>query len=133
MRSVHPSQADRHAHLRTIRPVMAVRLAEAEDHPALTVVLARAFDDDPILRWVFPTARLRERYGGEFFRWSLWRMADHGVAWTTDDHAGAAIWAPPERLAGHAAPARQPGARRGPRHRLVRARDHLGLQQGRAA
>jgi GNAT superfamily N-acetyltransferase len=76
---------------------MAVRLAEAEDHPALTAVLARAFDDDPILRWVFPTARLRERYGGEFFRWSLWRTADHGVTWTTNDRVGAAVWALPDR------------------------------------
>jgi ribosomal protein S18 acetylase RimI-like enzyme len=76
---------------------MGVRLADAEDHAALTRVLARAFDDDPVQRWVFPGARTRARYGGEFFRWSLWRCADQRVTWTTDDLAGAALWALPER------------------------------------
>jgi ribosomal protein S18 acetylase RimI-like enzyme len=74
-----------------------VRLAEVEDHRALTRVLARAFDDDPIQRWVFPGARTRARYGGEFFRWSLWRCASHRVSWTTDDLAGAALWMLPDR------------------------------------
>ncbi len=76
---------------------MAVRLADVHDHPALTTVLARAFDDDPILRWVFPRARVRVRYGGAFFRWSLWRCSDQHVTWTTDDRAGAALWTLPCR------------------------------------
>jgi GNAT superfamily N-acetyltransferase len=76
---------------------MEVRVAALEDHPALTEVLARAFDDDPILRWVFPRARARARYGPEFFRWSLWRCADQRVTWTTAGRAGAAIWALPDR------------------------------------
>lgn len=76
---------------------MGVRLAEVEDHAELTRVLARAFEDDPIQRWVFPGARMRERYGGEFFRWSLWRCADQQVTWTTDDLAGAAVWTLPDR------------------------------------
>ena len=76
---------------------MRVRSAEPDDHMALTEVLARAFDDDPVMRWVFPRERTRGRYGGAFFRWSLWRCADHGVTWTTDDLTGAAIWALPDR------------------------------------
>ena len=76
---------------------MGVRLADVKDHPALTGVLARAFDDDPIQRWAFPGARLRTRYGGEFFRWSLWRCANQRVSWTTDDLAGAALWMLPDR------------------------------------
>jgi ribosomal protein S18 acetylase RimI-like enzyme len=70
-----------------------VRRAQVEDHPTLTAMLARAFDDDPILRWVFPAGRTRDRYGDKFFRWSLWRCADQGVTWTTGDLSGAAIWA----------------------------------------
>jgi ribosomal protein S18 acetylase RimI-like enzyme len=76
---------------------MGVRVAEVEDHAALTRVLARAFDDDPILRWVFPGAATRGRYGGEFFRWSLWRCAAQRVTWTTDDVTGAALWTLPDR------------------------------------
>jgi ribosomal protein S18 acetylase RimI-like enzyme len=76
---------------------MHVRGAQLDDHAALTEVLARAFDDDPVLRWVFPGTRNRDRYGGQFFRWSLWRCADQNVTWTTDGLAGAAIWALPDR------------------------------------
>ena len=60
-------------------------------------MLARAFDDDPITRWVFPRRRARERYGHAFFRWSLWLYAEQQVSWTTSDLAGAAIWALPDR------------------------------------
>jgi ribosomal protein S18 acetylase RimI-like enzyme len=76
---------------------MAVRSAEAQDHDALIPVLARAFDDDPIMRWAFPGARARDRYGGEFFRWSLWRYAGQQATWTTDDCTGAALWALPDQ------------------------------------
>jgi ribosomal protein S18 acetylase RimI-like enzyme len=75
---------------------MGVRVADVEDHAVLTAILARAFDDDPIQRWVFPSARARNHYGGEFFRWSLWRCAHQHVSWTTDDLAGAALWMLPD-------------------------------------
>jgi hypothetical protein len=81
----------------TMTLAMGVRLSEAGDHKTLTQVLARAFDDDPIQRWVFPGARVRARYGGAFFRWSLWRCSDQQVTWTTDDLAGAAVWNLPDR------------------------------------
>jgi ribosomal protein S18 acetylase RimI-like enzyme len=74
-----------------------VRRAEIEDHRALTAMLGRAFDDDPVTRWVFPGQRARARYGAAFFRWSLWRLEDQQMMWTTDDLAGAAIWALPDR------------------------------------
>jgi GNAT superfamily N-acetyltransferase len=76
---------------------MQVRVANVEDHAALTGVLARAFDDDPIMRWVFPSPRHRARYGGEFFRWWLWRTARDPVTWTMHGLTGAAIWALPDR------------------------------------
>ncbi|HSO98313.1 MAG TPA: hypothetical protein VLP43_05125 [Solirubrobacteraceae bacterium] len=40
---------------------MEVRLVEAADHKTLTQVLARAFDEDPIQRWVFPSTGVRDR------------------------------------------------------------------------
>ena len=76
---------------------MRVRLCEARDHAALTNILALAFEDDPIQRWVFPSTRVRARYGAAFFRWSLWRCGDQQVSWTTDDLAGAALWMLPDR------------------------------------
>jgi GNAT superfamily N-acetyltransferase len=90
--------AGRKTRIRSARE-MNVRRAGPGDHPALTDVLARAFDDDPILRWVFPRAQTRDRYGGAFFRWSLWRCADQGVTWTTAEVTGVAIWALPGRWA----------------------------------
>lgn len=45
----------------TIRRGMEVRLVEAADHKTLTQVLARAFDEDPIQRWVFPSTGVRDR------------------------------------------------------------------------
>lgn len=76
---------------------MEIRRARDDDHLELTAALARAFDDDPVMRWVFPGRRSRDRYGAAFFRWSLWRYADQQVTWTTDDRVGAAIWALPGR------------------------------------
>jgi len=76
---------------------VSVRPADLGGHLRLSAMLARAFDEDPILRWAFPGQRSRDRYGDMFFRWSLWRCADQGVTWTTDDLAGAAIWALPDR------------------------------------
>jgi hypothetical protein len=74
-----------------------VRPAEHEDRGVLTAMLARAFDDDPVMRWVFPGRRARERYSGAFFRWSLWKYQAQNVTWTTDELAGAAVWALPDR------------------------------------
>ena len=75
---------------------MRVRPVDVDDHRTLTQVLARAFDEDPIQRWVFPAASTRARHGGGFFRWSLWRCAEQNVSWTTDDLAGAALWMLPD-------------------------------------
>ncbi len=76
---------------------MAVKPIAPDDYDVLSRVLARAFDDDPIQRWVFPATRTRDRYGDGFFRWSLWRCAEQAVSWTTDDRAGAALWMLPDR------------------------------------
>ena len=76
---------------------MEIRRADRTEHARLGTVLARAFDDDPVMRWTFPGQRARDRYGDVFFRWSLWRFAEQQATWTTADLAGAAIWALPGR------------------------------------
>jgi ribosomal protein S18 acetylase RimI-like enzyme len=73
-----------------------VRLATADDVPALGDVLARAFDADPIFCAILPDAGHRARALPVLFREWLRRLhLQHQATWTTDDLAGAALWSPP--------------------------------------
>ena len=80
---------------------MAVRLATDEDRDALAAVLARAFADDPVVRWVYgppaPDHRRprQERREQRFFNWVLRRLTPQDVTWTTSGREGAALWALP--------------------------------------
>ena len=73
-----------------------VRRATADDVPALADALARAFHDDPVFRWMFPTEAGRRRWGRRFFeirtRQFLPQEEVHAVP-----GVGAAVWAQPER------------------------------------
>jgi ribosomal protein S18 acetylase RimI-like enzyme len=75
----------------------AVRKAGASDKKALAAMLARAFDDDPVMSWFF---REDERRGGRnrrFFDMRLRQLLPHDETYTVDGAAGAAIWALPDR------------------------------------
>jgi ribosomal protein S18 acetylase RimI-like enzyme len=74
---------------------MTLRPARDEDVEPLAGVLARAFDDDPVTRWVYASDRRRAYWATRFFGWQLRRLLAQDVTWTTDDRAGAAIWALP--------------------------------------
>src|SRR5919107_898411 len=76
---------------------MTVRPARREDVDALTGVLTRAFHDDPVTRWVYASDARRPHWSQRFFRWELERLLPQDVAWTTDDRAGAALWALPDQ------------------------------------
>ena len=76
---------------------MNVRRASAEDLPALTRALARAFLDDPVARWSCPPERLRAPVLERFHGTRLRQLHGHEEVWTTDDLACAALWAPPQR------------------------------------
>lgn len=71
-------------------------MATVDDVAPMVEALARAFDDDPVACFMFRGERRRRRGLRRFFSIQLRRvyMAD-GDVWTTDDHAGAALWAPP--------------------------------------
>jgi GNAT superfamily N-acetyltransferase len=77
---------------------MAVRPAHDGDVDRLAVALARAFQDDPVTRWVYASDRRRPFWAQRFFAWQLRRLLPQDVTWTTDDGAGgAALWALPGR------------------------------------
>lgn len=73
------------------------RAATAADVAPLTDVLARAFLDDPVVRWfVRQDARRLERTR-RLFDWYLRDIVPHGTSTTSDGHEGAALWCPPDR------------------------------------
>jgi GNAT superfamily N-acetyltransferase len=76
---------------------MAVRPVRHDDVEPLAAMLARAFHDDPVTAWVYARERRRAHWALRFFGWQLRRLRDQDVAWTTEDRAGAALWALPGR------------------------------------
>jgi ribosomal protein S18 acetylase RimI-like enzyme len=73
-----------------------VRRARPDDVASLAETLARAFDDDPVPQWLFRGDRRRRKGLRRFFAIQLRYMAGAtGEVWTTEDRAGAAMWAPP--------------------------------------
>jgi GNAT superfamily N-acetyltransferase len=76
---------------------MAVRPACDEDVEPLAAMLTRAFHDDPVTAWVYARERRRTHWAQRFFRWQVQRLLEQEVMWTTEDCAGAALWALPGR------------------------------------
>ncbi|MGH9139192.1 MAG: GNAT family N-acetyltransferase [Acidimicrobiales bacterium] len=76
-----------------------VRLARLEDAPGMGRALGLAFADDPVLDYFVPRLDLavRGRRLGPFFAAESRTKINTASAWTTADHAGAALWAAPGR------------------------------------
>lgn len=74
---------------------VSVRAARPEDRRALAAVLARAFYDDPVTSWFYPRDRTRLRHARTFFSIRLRQLGRQEQVHTTDDLAGAALWALP--------------------------------------
>ncbi len=65
-----------------------------DDAPLVSQILARAFDDDLMMRWFFPDDASREAALGRYFSTIFARQyVHHGVCERTDD--AAAFWVPP--------------------------------------
>jgi GNAT superfamily N-acetyltransferase len=60
-------------------------------------MLARAFDDDPVMSWFFQGERRRAARNARFFSMRLRQLLPHGETYTVDGELGAALWAEPER------------------------------------
>ena len=78
-------------------PPVSVRRARSEDFRPLAAMLARAFYDDPVTAWFYPNARRRMVHATRFFQIRLRQLADQELIFTTEDHAGAALWTEPGR------------------------------------
>lgn len=73
----------------------SVRPATRSDHPTLASVLARSFFDDPVVMWLMPNERTRTAQLVQFYRAELTALQRRGAVVTTEEYAGAALWAPP--------------------------------------
>ena len=74
-----------------------VRTATAEDVPALSASLARAFDDDPVAVFANPRDASRPRRLRFFYTGRLRTLLDDELVFTDDARTGAALWAAPDR------------------------------------
>ncbi|MFI8519386.1 GNAT family N-acetyltransferase [Streptomyces sp. NPDC085481] len=74
------------------------RTAVTDDAPAISRSLARAFDDDPMMRWFFPEDATRVASLGGYFSTIFTRQyARNAVCERTE--SAAAFWVPPEAQA----------------------------------
>ena len=75
-----------------------VRPLGAPDRDAAARMLARAFDDDPLARYIFPGDRVRPGGLRSFFGIQLRHMfLPAGESYVTEDVTSAALWVPPGR------------------------------------
>ncbi len=73
-----------------------VRLLVHGDVVPVAAVLTRAFDDDPIFQAMLPEREHRRRALRALFEeWTRLLHVPHACSYTTDDHAGAALWSLP--------------------------------------
>jgi hypothetical protein len=66
------------------------------DAPRLAQALASAFQDDPVITWIFPDQQRRRHVLPAFMAFRLRRLAfPHDEVWMTTGAAAAAVWLPP--------------------------------------
>jgi ribosomal protein S18 acetylase RimI-like enzyme len=74
----------------------SIRRANLADASRLAQTLASAFQDDPVIAWIFPDQRRRRAVLAAFMEFRLRNLAfPHDQVWTTHDGAAAAVWFPP--------------------------------------
>jgi GNAT superfamily N-acetyltransferase len=76
-----------------------IRPATRERAPAVAAMVARAFADDPMIRWSLGPDDLPNRMR-RYFTLISEQWADLGVLWESGDAAGAAAWITPDQQNG---------------------------------
>jgi GNAT superfamily N-acetyltransferase/Ser/Thr protein kinase RdoA (MazF antagonist) len=95
-RVLRPPRTSTPGATRTMRPSLEITRAGRDRMPALAGVLARAFIDDPIIRWPLPDdADDIEDRVRSMFTWAYVDLADLGMVWETAGGDGVAVWVPP--------------------------------------
>jgi len=124
---IHAPEPPRHAppRLRVGDAEQGARSAGMADFPRLAVCLARAFETDPVLRWLIPGIAAWQRRAPRFYAAVLEHFAPAATILTTAEHSGAAVWLAPFP--------RRPGRVAEVRYALrilatLRGRAHLGLR-----
>jgi ribosomal protein S18 acetylase RimI-like enzyme len=79
---------------RTAAPVQ-VRTATLADRQAVHAILTRAFQADPVARWVFPDEGTFAEHFDGLLTYLGGRAFEYGTARVTADGMGAALWLPP--------------------------------------
>lgn len=74
---------------------ITISRAEATDVSTINGVLAQAFQDDPVFRWIVPDDRARQGALPGVFGAFTEVYVDHGETYVADGEAGAALWVPP--------------------------------------
>jgi GNAT superfamily N-acetyltransferase len=90
--------------------VLRARIATRADVPALATALAAAFRTDPVWRWMVPDLARWDARADAAFGHEVAVKLKYGHSYTTDDRAGAALWAPPGTWRGSLADALQVAA-----------------------
>mgnify|MGYP003350642208 CR=1 FL=1 len=73
-----------------------LRRASLADFDRVVVTLVRAFDADPLIRFMLPDdAAYREWQGSTYFRLVARPWFDHGEVWVTDDVVAVSVWGAP--------------------------------------
>jgi len=77
---------------------MSVRIATGADVGRVAASLALAFEDDPVMAFLFPDPASRVRRLNRFFRTGLRvQHLSYGICFTDAECASAALWDPPGR------------------------------------
>jgi GNAT superfamily N-acetyltransferase len=75
--------------------VLEVREATRADRGAVVRVMAAAFDDDPVTRWLVPPGRSLEPLFAAHARWAHFAPGCTDLALLDGEPVGAAFWDPP--------------------------------------
>ncbi|MBL7257795.1 GNAT family N-acetyltransferase [Paractinoplanes lichenicola] len=73
-----------------------ITVARPEDRKAVVDALVVAFEQDPVLRYLFPDDETYPRYAAAFFGVCFDKRVHQRTVWTIHDGAATAMWEPPQ-------------------------------------
>jgi hypothetical protein len=74
---------------------MTIRRISPADRGTLAEVLAKAFEHDPVLRWIIPANEHYQRIAIPYFSLLLHQSMSFGASYTNEDQTGVALWVGP--------------------------------------